>query len=211
MSTAAITIERLDEESVNGSHGHEKAGHALSDVRYRLRANRLGLWLFIASETFLFAAFISSRYVATGTARPEELNQELALGLTVLLLVSSISAYLGENAIAHGRRKMAVRMLSLTVLLGLGFTVGVGLEFAEASAHFPVGTIYGSNFYMLIGLHSFHVLTGVGALAVVAHLVARGHFSEESHWGVEGVVKYWHFVDLAWVVIYPTLYLVGRG
>ena len=204
MNAATAVVGPADHSS-NGVHAH-----AHDDSRYRLRANRLGLWLFIASETFLFAAFISSRYVTVGTERPEELNQALALGLTVLLLVSSISAYLGENAIAHGRRSAAVGMLSFTVLLGLAFMIGVGFEFAEALDNFPVSTIYGSNFFMLIGLHTFHVITGVAALAVVANLVRKGHFSEESHWGVEACVKYWHFVDLAWVVIYPTLYLVGR-
>mgnify|MGYP000990314474 CR=1 FL=1 len=192
----------------NGHAGAHAAPH--DDSRYRLKANRLGLWLFIASESFLFAAFISSRYITDLTHRPEDLNQSLALFLTIVLLVSSISAYLGETAIAHGRRGASVAWLTLTVVLGLSFMIGVGFEFAEAVDKFPVNTVFGSNFFMLIGLHSFHVLTGAAALAIAANLVRKGHFDENSHWGVEACVKYWHFVDLAWVVIYPTLYLVGR-
>lgn len=206
MSLAGSTLD-----APAASDGLQALHGVHDDSHYRLRANRIGLWLFIASETFLFSAFIASRYIGAGTQRPEELNQKLALGLTILLLVSSISAYLGETAIAHGRRGAAVAWLSATIVLGLGFIVGVGFELDEALANFPAKTVYGSNFFMLIGLHTFHVITGLAALAIVASLVARGRFSEERHWGVEGAVKYWHFVDLAWVVIYPTLYLVGRN
>jgi cytochrome c oxidase subunit 3 len=46
-------------------------------------------------------------------------------------------------------------------------------------------------------------------LALIYFLGARGHFSAQSHWGVEGVVKYWHFVDVVWVFSYPILYLVS--
>lgn len=187
------------------------AAHGRAEATYRPRANRLGLWMFIASETFLFASFISARFVTAGTSRPEELNQPLALGLTVVLLISSISAYLAETAIAHDDRRTFVAAMTTTIVLGLGFMVGVGFEFQEALTHFPAKTIYGSNFFMLIGLHAFHVFTGLGALAVVLNLGLRGHFGSHDHWKAEATVKYWHFVDLAWVVIYPTLYLVGHS
>jgi len=185
------------------------AAHQRAEATYRPQANRIGLWLFLISESFLFSAFISSRYVIAGTDQPEGLNQNLALGLTVLLLVSSISAYLGEAAIAADDRKGSMRYLSITVVLGLVFLVGVGFEFDEAVTHFPIGTVYGSVFFTLIGLHAFHVLTGILALAVVLNLTRIGHYGPEDHWPIEGAVKYWHFVDVAWVIIYPTLYLVG--
>lgn len=185
------------------------AAHGRAEATYRPKANRLGLWLFFASETFLFAAFISSRYVLLGTEQAEHLNQPLALGLTVLLLVSSVSAYIAETAIAADDRRTTQRALLVTIILGLVFMVGVGFEFSEAGSHFPVGTLYGGMFFMIIGLHAFHVLTGVLALAVVLNLTRKGHYGSEDHWPVEATVKYWHFVDLAWVVIYPTMYLVG--
>ncbi len=183
------------------------AAHERAEAMWRPRANRLGLWLFFASEAFLFAAFISARFVTSGTDKPDTLNQPLALGITVVLLASSISAYLAETSIAHGDRKGLIRYLSITILLGLVFLVGVVFEFREAMEYFPPGTIYGSNFVALIGLHGFHVFTGIVALAVALGLGKKGHFEPDDYWGVEGVVKYWHFVDLAWVIIYPTLYL----
>ena len=181
--------------------------HAPADEAFRPRANRLGMWIFLFSEAFLFAAFISARFVTSGTDRPEHLNQKLALIITIVLLASSISAFLAEAAIAHGNRKLFLRYINVTLLLGLLFLGGVGLEWTEGLADFPPGTSYGSAFFTLIGLHAFHVFTGLVAILVVRHLGRGGYFDSDDYWGVEGVIKYWHFVDVAWVIIYPTLYL----
>ncbi len=178
---------------------------------WRPKANRLGLWFFIFSETFLFAAFIASRYILVGTDKPNDLNQGLALFLTIVLLLSSISAYLGEQAIAHDERRVFTWSLSITILLGLGFMVGVCFEWKEALEFFPPGTTFGSTFFMLVGLHAFHVVTGLIALSAALLQGRKGRFGPGNYWFVEAAVKYWHFVDLAWVVIYPTLYLVGRS
>ncbi len=91
--------------------------------------------------------------------------------------------------------------------MGLLFLGGVVIELKEATHLYPPGTPYGSSYFMLIGLHAFHVVSGLAALGIVLFLGIKGHFGSKDFWGVEGVVKYWHFVDLAWLVIYPTLYL----
>ena len=179
---------------------HVEGGH-------QPRANKLGLWLFIVSETFLFSAVISSKFVVTQTFKPEELNQPLALAITIVLLLSSISAYLAEASMAHDNRAAFNRYTLITIGLGVLFMVGVVLEWNEALRDFPPGTIYGSAFVALIGLHAFHVLTGLIALGIVLYLARRGRWGSRDYWPVEGAVKYWHFVDVAWVVIYPTLYL----
>jgi cytochrome c oxidase subunit 3 len=175
----------------------------------RLAINRLGLWLFIASESCLFAALIAARYYVLGLHVPDELNQALGLGLTGLLLLSSLTAYRAEAAAAHGEGSAMLRNLLFTILLGVGFFGGVAYEWSQASHHFPPGTAFGTAFFSLTGLHAFHVLTGVLILAVVYLMGRRGAFTSGSHWGVEAGVKYWHFVDVAWVAIYPTLYLVS--
>lgn len=182
------------------------AEHAEAAVRRPI--NRLGLWLFIASETFLFAAVISARYYALGLERPEELNQILGFAISLVLLASSLTAYRAETSIAHGDRAGFLRGLALTMGLGLVFMAGVVLEWKEGLQFFPPDTLFGSAFFTLIGLHAFHVFTGIVALAVVYGLGRRGRFGPDDYWGAEGVIKYWHFVDWVWVVIYPTLYLV---
>jgi heme/copper-type cytochrome/quinol oxidase subunit 3 len=163
--------------------------------------------MFIFSECFLFAAFLSARYYSTGTERPDELNQKLALAVTIVLLLSSVSAYMAETAIRFGNRRYFLISLGVTLLMGALFLVGVSFELHEATLHYPPETPYGSSYFMLIGLHAFHVVTAMFALAIVWILGFRGYFGANDYWGVEGTVKYWHFVDLAWVFIYPTLYL----
>lgn len=175
----------------------------------RVAMNRLGLWLFIASESCLFSALIAARYYMLGLHVPAELNQWLGLGLTSILLLSSLTAYRAEAAAAHGDGTGMLRGLLLTILLGVGFFGGVAYEWSQAYQHFPPDTAFGTAFFSLTGLHAFHVLTGVLILAVVYGMGRRGAFLAGSHWGVEAGVKYWHFVDVAWVAIYPTLYLVS--
>lgn len=178
-------------------------------ARHRLRVNQLGLWLFIASETFLFIAVIAARYAIVGLDRPDDLNQPLGLVISLVLLLSSLTAYRAETAIKHDDQQGLLRYLTVTIGLGVVFLIGVVLEWNEGLGHFPPDTEFGSAFFTLIGLHAFHVITGLVALTVVLRLSRQGRFDAEDHWGVEGVIKYWHFVDVAWVVIFPTLYLVS--
>ncbi len=196
------TLDTTPEEAVELSHDEYH-----QDMSFQPKANRIGLWLFILSETFLFGAFLSARWFSTGTFKPDELNQLLALGLTIVLLVSSISAYLAETSIRFNHRKNFVRFTIITIALGLLFLGGVVIELKEAIHSYPPETPFGTSYFMLIGLHAFHVVTGMVGLTIVLLLGMRGHYGSDEYWGVEGVVKYWHFVDLAWVIIYPTLYL----
>jgi heme/copper-type cytochrome/quinol oxidase subunit 3 len=202
-----MTTEVATDVSDPGADQPEEHQEYHQDTAFQPRANRIGLWLFIVSETFLFSAFLSARYFTTGTSRPEDLSQELALALTMILLVSSISAYLAETSIRYNHRRNFLLFGGTTVVLGLIFLGGAIFELSQAAIHFPPDTPYGTSYFMLIGLHAFHVATGLIALVIVLFLGRRGHYGSSDYWAVEGVVKYWHFVDLAWVVIYPTLYL----
>jgi cytochrome c oxidase subunit 3 len=174
--------------------------------RRRISINHLGLWLFFLSESFLFAALATGRFYVAGLDRPEHLDQLLGLGITSILLVSSLTAYRSEVAMAHGDRKSFFRYLVATIILGLVFVVGVGFEWA--SADFSPSDPYGTAFFSMTGLHATHVISGIVMLLMVGYLASRGHFTEESHWGVEATVKYWHFVDVVWVFFYPILYLM---
>ncbi|MCZ7532854.1 MAG: cytochrome c oxidase subunit 3 [Acidimicrobiia bacterium] len=200
-----MTTDIVPDAVAEDSHGGHGEYH--QDTAFQPRANRIGLWMFIFSECFLFAAFLAARFYSTGTYRPEGLNQALALTLTMVLLVSSISAYLAEVSIKYNHRRNFKLFTIVTILLGFVFLAGVAVELTEAIQHYPPETPYGTSYFMLIGLHAFHVFSGIVALFIVLFLGFRGHFGSSDYWGAEGVVKYWHFVDLAWVIIYPTLYL----
>ncbi len=181
---------------------------AHADSARRLYTKRLGLWLFIASEAFLFSAAIAARFYLAGDNRPADINQPLGLAISTILLTSSLSAYRAETAMAHDDRAGFVRNATFTMLLGGVFLVGVVIEWSEGLRLFPPDTLFGSAFFTLIGLHAFHVITGLVALGIVRGMARRGRFGADDYWPVEAAVKYWHFVDVAWVFIFPTLYLI---
>lgn len=177
------------------------------DLETRARINQLGLWLFFLSESFLFSALAVARFYVAGTDRPAGLSQGLGLAITSILLLSSLTAYRTEAAIARGERGPFLRNLLWTMILGLVFLGGVAIEWS--TAEFKISEPFGTAFFSMTGLHASHVVSGIVMLAIVYGLGRRGHFSPESHWGVEAVIKYWHFVDVIWVFFYPTLYLIS--
>src|SRR5215212_12171730 len=91
---------------------------------YKAGTNRLGLWLFLISDTFVFGGLMIMRVNLLGLTRPE-LNQMLGLGVTAVLLVSSFFMNRGETLIHNGDRQGFLRSTAITFLLGLGFLLGV--------------------------------------------------------------------------------------
>jgi cytochrome c oxidase subunit 3 len=190
------------------AHTAHAAPH--ESYHYKLATNRLGLWLFILSDAFMFAGLLVARSYLLGGRRPE-LDQTLGLLVTSVLLVSSFFMNRAETSIAHGDRRQFVISTAITALLGIGFLVGV-VGFEWGNAHFGPGDgAEGAVFYMMTGMHAFHVLTGVLFLLVVLRNGLRGKYSAERHWAVEACANYWHFVDVVWIFFYPALYLIGTA
>lgn len=175
----------------------------------RLAINQLGMWLFILSESMLFAGLLMVRFSLLGTEIHEEVSQVIGLLITVILLFSSYTAFSAERAAARGDLAGAKRNLLFTLGLGTVFTAGVAFEWYEALEAFPPSTTFGSVFFTMTGLHAFHVLTGLVMLAIVYRRVKRNQLSSSDTWPMEASVKYWHFVDVVWVFFYPALYLIS--
>jgi cytochrome c oxidase subunit 3 len=188
----------------------EQEGDAKS-YTYKTGSNRLGLWLFILSDAFVFAGLLVSRFNLLGLTRPH-LNQTLGLVVTAVLLISSFFMNRAETSMAHGDSKGFMTGTLITILLGVAFLVGVvGVEWRLAAEEgvTATGTAAGGIFYMMTGMHAFHVLTGVIFLLVVFNNGRKGLYSQEKHWAVEASAVYWHFVDVVWIFFYPALYLMG--
>jgi len=170
--------------------------------------NRLGLWLFIVSDSFVFAALLLTRFYLLGDRRPH-LDPVLGLIVTAVLLASSFFMNRAETMIAHGNRKGFLNSTLITLLLGLAFLTGVvGFEWRLAPFG-PADGAQGAVFYMMTGMHAFHVLTGILFLLVILRNGRNGKYSAERHWAVEAAANYWHFVDVVWIFFYPALYLIG--
>ena len=175
---------------------------------YKLATNRLGLWFFMLSDGFIFGGLLISRFNLLALTRPD-LNQYLGVTVTTVLLISSFFANRAEVSMEHGNRTRAIVSLSVTIFLGLLFLAGVlGVEWRIAPFG-PGDGAQGAVFYSMTGFHAFHVLTGVIFLSIILRNLARQRYSPEKHWAVEAAVVYWHFIDLVWIVFYPSLYLIG--
>jgi cytochrome c oxidase subunit 3 len=172
----------------------------------KMQINRIGLWLFFFSESIIFGLLLSARFFLEGIGR-EELDQFLGLLITVILLLSSVTAFTAESAMEHGNRRLSSWMLLATILLGVVFTGGVAYEWSIA--HFHKDEAFGTLFFTMTGIHALHVISGIVMLLLAWRLVLMGRFGKGDHWGITGTVMYWHFVDVVWVFFYPALYLVS--
>ena len=164
----------------------------------------LGMVLFLASELMFFGGLFAA-YFALRTVSPAwppqgvQLDLPLTVVATALLVLSSFSMRSGilrvRDAHAHGAR---VR-LGLTFALGAAFLAIKGYEFGTSG--FGIGShAYGSLFFTMLGAHGLHLLVGMGLLIVVA---ARPVASR-----IEPIGAYWHFVDVVWLAIFGTVYLI---
>ena len=178
---------------------------------YKAGSNRLGLWLFLLSDSFVFGGLLVMRMNLLGLHRPE-LNQTLGLIVTVVLLVSSFFMNRGEALMHRGDRQGFLNNTAITFILGLGFLLGVVLVEWRLAIHeglTPSSGVAGAAFFMMTGMHAFHVLTGLILLAIVWNNGRRGLY-DVKNFPVEAAAVYWHFVDVVWIFFYPALYLIGK-
>ncbi len=195
------------------SHHDVHAGH--DTYATQLRMNRLGMWLFFISEAFLFGGLLAARFYLWGDTRPE-LDQEVGLIVTSVLLFSSVSMRLAETAMERGNRRVFSIFIMLTAFFGIVFLGGVmifewGLFPAIYEGHLtPSANKYGAVVFAMTGMHALHVISGIVFIFIVWNLARKGSFSQERHWGVESCAIYWHYVDVIWMFFYPALYLIGH-
>jgi cytochrome c oxidase subunit III len=197
-------IYKLLEEE-HGEHDH----HSFA---WKLATNRLGLWLFLLSDGFVFGGLLVARFNLLGLTRPH-LDQFLGLVVTTVLLVSSFFMNRAETQMGLGNKKGFLVSSAITFILGLGFFFGVVFVEWPNAAHEGLtasSSAAGGIFYLMTGMHAFHVLTGLIFLAIVMRNSMRGLYTAERHWAVEAATVYWHFIDVVWIFFYPALYLIGR-
>lgn len=181
---------------------------------------RHGIALFIVSELMLFVSFFWAYFNASlfpaeatgGIWPPKGIDPLDPLRLpylnTLLLLLSGTTVTWAHHSLLHGRQKEMVQGLGLTVLLGIIFLGVQSFEYHHASFAFK-GGIYPSTFYMATGFHGFHVLIGTIFLGVCWWRARKGDYSVEHHIGFEAAAWYWHFVDVVWLFLFVSIYLLG--
>jgi cytochrome c oxidase subunit 3 len=196
-------------------HEHDDHVGFGEEEPHQARSNMLlGVRLGILSEFMLFGALFAAYFVVRsaspgwpppgGPQRPELLLP----GLNTLLLVSSsVTMQWGVRAARVGDRSRILRWLGLTLLLGGVFLVVQGYEFSHNGFGLNAG-IFGSTFYVLTGFHGAHVLAGLLLIAIVANRARLGLISADRHTAVEATSYYWHFVDVVWLFLFSSLYVL---
>lgn len=183
----------------------------LTEYKEKTKTNRLGLWLFILSDSFVFAGLFIARFYLLGTQERPEVSQILGLVITSVLLLSSFFMNRAEIAASHGNRKRFLNSTLITLVLGTLFLVGVvGVEW-QIAPFGPGDGAAASLFYTMTGFHALHVFSGVVFLAIIYRNGRKGLYTPQRHWPVEAAAVYWHFVDVVWIFFYPALYLIGHA
>jgi len=195
------------------SHAAEHHGPPIAHQSSRVSATTLGMLLFIASEVMLFGSFFTAyffvRVVNSYPWPPEgfELPRFVAGVNTAILITSSFTVHWATQAVKRGDRNGLRAGLVLTILLGSAFLLTQAVEYSHVGFNTSDGA-FASVFFGLTGLHGAHVFIGLSLLTISAVRAFKGHFSPEHHHGVEIPGIYWHFVDVMWIVVYFTVYIL---
>jgi cytochrome c oxidase subunit 3 len=201
-------------EAASVAHAEHHHGPPPANRSSRVEPQLLGMLLFIISEIMVFGAFFTAYFfirVVSGDEwfpfRGHELPVAVAGVNTAILLSSSLTLHWAQTSIKNGNRfGLRAGMLS-TFLLGLTFLFIQINEYANIGFA-PSDFAQASIFYGLTGLHGAHVAIGLILLLIVTVRSFRGHFTPEHHDGVEIPGIYWHFVDVMWIVVYTTIYII---
>ena len=204
-------------ELVRAPHVEEDphAGHADTGMNTAL----LGMLLFIGSEVMFFAGLFAAYFNARAAAPawpPDGLEHVVEPNLivvpaTLLLLFSSLTMQWGVWRIRKGDLRGLNKAVLATLILCIIF---LGMQVVDyyllvAHEHFGINSgIYGTLFFTLTGFHGAHVFGGVVGLSIILLRGLSGQFSGRHHIAVEAVSAYWHFVDVVWIVLFATLYLL---
>ena len=194
----------------DGHAAHPPEAHRSSRVESQL----LGMLLFIISEIMIFAAFFTAyffiRVVVTNAKWPGpgfHIPVDIAAVNTGILLSSSLTIHWALTSIKNGNRFGLKAGMVSTFCLGATFLSIQVNEYIHLGIA-PSDSAQASIFYGLTGLHGCHVFIGLCLLMFVTVRSFKGHYSPEQHRGVEVPGIYWHFVDIMWIFVFSSLYIL---
>jgi cytochrome c oxidase subunit 3 len=196
------------------AEAHDHHGPPAPNISSRVDARVLGMFLFIASEIMLFGSFFTAYFFVRVVNSPPSWPPEgfhlpvFVAGInTAILVTSSFTMHWALTSIKRGNHAGLKAGLVLTFLMGFTFLATQVIEYARIGFA-PADNAFTTIFFCLTGLHGAHVFVGLSILLAMTTRAFRGHFSPDHHHGVEIGGIYWHFVDVMWIVVYTTVYLI---
>jgi cytochrome c oxidase subunit III len=172
----------------------------------------VGVVVWLASELMFFAGLFAAYFTLRSINDPwppddVELATARTAVATVVLVASSGAMHLAVVAAGRDDRRRAIRWLGITALMGLIFLSNQAIEYVEADFRLD-DNAYASIFYLMTGFHGLHVIGGLVFMGAIAAAIA-GRSRAPAHETVEVCGYYWHFVDVVWVAMFSTIYLIG--
>lgn len=188
--------------------------------------SKVGIWLFLASEIMLFGGLFSAYvFLRLGapewpgsmaghdyTSASEILSVPLAALNTVILIASSVTIVMAWASLMLKNFSRYKMYMGITIALSFGFLLVKGFEYASKFEHglFPSESTFLGIYFVLTGIHAVHV---IGGIVVNSYFLGPGskmwktnpqQFTNR----IEIAGLYWHFVDIVWIFLFPTIYLL---
>ncbi len=177
---------------------------------------RVGIVALILTESVFFSIFVVAYVFYLGKSLtgpyPKEVLSPPILN-TICLLSSSITIVIAIRALRAGSTFTFAIWWFVTFALGLEFITGTALEWHRLIYHegLTIRTnLFGTTYYSLVGLHALHVTVGLLLILLVMILTMCGYMNERHVERTDVLSWYWHFVDAVWVVVFLTVYVIGR-
>jgi cytochrome c oxidase subunit III len=214
----------------HASSGQFPLAHHFSEPDQQLESNKLGMWLFLATEILLFGGLFCA-YIIYRSLHSESFHEchkllDWKLGgiNTVVLLVSSLTAALAiraaqVNDIKSMRFNLIVTLICAVVFLFIKWTFEwphkfhegylPGYHFMAKVANPDQAHIFFGLYFLMTGLHAAHVIIGMIVFGWLLVRSYKGHFGAHYWQPLELGGLYWHLVDLIWIFLFPLFYLAG--
>ena len=204
--------------------------HFHSEEQQRETA-KLGMWVFLLTELLLFSGMFVSALVIrvmhpdSVTAVALHLKYWIGATNTAVLILSSFSMSVAIELSRLGRKRLMRRFMLLTAALGVLFLMLKGYEYyrdyVEHMMPFlhwrryelvgdPASQLFTDLYFIITGLHAIHLTVGIGLVLVMTWLAGAAEFLQQHQNRIEILGLYWHFIDLIWMIVFPTLYLLNR-
>ena len=177
---------------------------------------RVGMACMILTESALFTIFVVAYlyYIGKSLSGPYPKDVlDVPVLATIALLSSSISITLAVRALRGGHDGAFKVWWGITIALGAFFIGATALEWDGLiyEHNLTIWTnLFGTTYYTLVGFHAGHVTVGLLLLGLVMIFSLRGAVRAAHAERVEVLSWYWHFVDAVWVVVFTTVYVIGR-
>ena len=213
-------------------HRHSPAlAHQFEDIEQQHAADEVGMWLFLCTEVMFFGGVFLAYTIyrmqdeTAFAAASHKLDVVLGTINTVVLLCSSLTMALAVDAARHGKKRMLVLLVGLTMIFGTAFLAIKGYEYHHKYEHHLIpflglpfdwdqpspghAALFFNLYFVMTGIHALHMVIGLGLLLYLLIAAMRGGLLGDFSAPVHCIGLYWHFVDIVWVFLFPLLYLIG--